>query len=60
VYYIVFKLMAETGTNSYLQRYELKQQTHSSRSLGKPKPSSPPRELLIEANSIGSTVGRLV
>ena len=33
--------MTEAVHNSYLQRYELKQQNHSSRSLGRPKQSSP-------------------
>lgn len=45
--------------NSYLQRYELKKQTHSSHSLEKTRPSPPLAELIIEPNSIGNTVAKL-
>jgi hypothetical protein len=40
-----------------MQRYEIKQQAHFSRSLGKSKPS--PSSELVEPNSIGSTVAKL-
>lgn len=53
--------MAETTQNSYLQRYELKQQTQNSRTLAKslPKVNSSPQSQEIEPNTIGNVVGKL-